>query len=227
MSLSTKEDIQSLMANYRDVEMEKERAFIVNGNSPMETEPPVHSPSMSSPLASHISNSILDSHTPPNPSAESPSSHSDESSPDVSMSLENAPSSSAIPPPLSDVRILNRINHRAIPPRLFVATNTFTFSNTPLLYTHKPPSSSSSSSIHNLLSLLYQIRIAPRLPKQLPAQRQRRHSQHQHRHPVIEVRPQQRNRFHFPQQFRQRDLAVKRIGELRSHRIRSNLPAAG
>lgn len=146
MSLSTKEDIQSLMANYRDVEMEKERAFIVNGNSPMETEPPVHSPSMSSPLASHISNSILDSHTPPNPSAESPSSHSDESSPDVSMSLENAPSSSAIPPPLSDVRILNRINHRAIPPRLFVATNTFTFSNTPLLYTHKPPSSSSSSS---------------------------------------------------------------------------------
>ena len=97
MSLSTKEDIQSLMANYRDVEMEKERAFIVNGNSPMETEPPVHSPSMSSPLASHISNSILDSHTPPNPSAESPSSHSDESSPDVSMSLENAPSSSAIP----------------------------------------------------------------------------------------------------------------------------------
>lgn len=133
MSLSTKEDIQSLMANYRDVEMEKERAFIVNDNSPMETEPPVHSPSMSSPLVSHISNSILDSHTPPNPSAESRSSHSDESSPDVSMSLENAPSSSAIPPPLSDVRILNRINHRAIPPRLFVATNTFTFSNTPLL----------------------------------------------------------------------------------------------
>ena len=146
MSLSTKEDIQSLMANYRDVEMEKERAFIVNDNSPMETEPPVHSPSKSSPLASHISNSILDSHIPPNPSAESPSSHSDESSPDVSMSLENAPSSSAIPPPLSDVRILNRINHRAIPPRLFVATNTFTFSNTPLLYTHKPPSFSSSSS---------------------------------------------------------------------------------
>ena len=146
MSLSTKEDIQGLMANYRDVEMEKERAFIVNGNSPMETEPPVHFPSMSSPLASHISNSILDSHTPPNPSAESPSSHSDESSPDVSMSLENAPSSSAIPPPLSDIRILNRFNHRAIPPRLFVATNTFTFSNTPLLYTHKPPSFSSSSS---------------------------------------------------------------------------------
>ena len=86
---------------------------------------------------------------------------------------------------------------------------------------------SSQWQIHNLLSLLYQIRIASRLPKQLPAQRQRRHSQHQHRHPVIEVRPQQRNRLHFPQQFRQRDLAVKRIGELRSHRIRSNLPAAG
>lgn len=145
MSLSTKEDIQSLMGNYRDVEMEKERAFVVNDNSPMETEPPVNAPSMSSPPASHISNSILDSRTPPNPSAESRSSHSDESSSDVSMSVENAPSSSAIPPPLSDVRILDRLNHRAIPLRLFVETNTVTFSNTPLLYTHKPPSSSSSS----------------------------------------------------------------------------------
>lgn len=137
MSLSTKEDIQSLLANYRDVEMEKERAFVVNDNSPMETEPPVDSPSMSSPLTSHISNSILDSHTPSNPSAESPSSHSAESSPDVSKSLENAPSSSAIPPPLSDVRILNRINHRAIPPRLFVRNkHVHFFEYTTSLYTY-------------------------------------------------------------------------------------------
>lgn len=155
MALSTKEDIQILMTNYREVEMEKERSFIVNDNSPMETEPPVHSPAMSSPLNSHTHHSILDLHLPSSsssssssssiPPAKSPSNHSAESSPDVSMSLENAPSSSAVPPPLSDVCVLHQFNHRAILPRLFVGTNTNTSLNTPLLYTH----TSSSSSLHS------------------------------------------------------------------------------
>lgn len=134
------------MTTYRDVEREKEAPFVVPDHFSMETETPEKSPAMSSPVKSSVSHPTTQSKSAPVLFNDSSSSSSAQSSLDAPMSAQNA-SSSAVPslPPLSDVRICCSVFfRRATRPRLFV-TNTFTFSNTPLLYTHTFSSSAPRS----------------------------------------------------------------------------------
>ena len=193
--------------------MEKEKPFVIPDTSLIETEPPAASSSIAS------SNHLAESSS--NHLAESPSKHlmestlnpSDESSSEVSTGLEKT-STPAVPPPLSDVVVVFCLNHRAIPPHLFVKKTYSLFQihhfsiHIRLLLHHLAlqvrfsQPHSSQRQIHDLFPLFYPIGISPHLPKHLPNQRPSGHRDHQHRHEPIEVRSQQWDRLHLSQQLR-------------------------